>query len=231
MSLEVKAALWLIATIAMYALARRIYARYPRWWTAPLLVTWGMCVLLIVACHSTYQEYFLGTHWLVLFLGPATLAFALPVYEQRELIRRHWVILLAGALVGSGIALGTSWWLASWLHLSPEVRASLLPRSVTTPFALDMAHRLGGGAELTASLTAVTGLFGAAVGEILLKWLPLRSSFARGAMYGMGAHGAGVARAREMGAEEGAVAGVIMILAGLLNVLGVAVFVMVHRLG
>ena len=32
------------------------------------------------------------------------------------------------------------------------------------------------------------------LGGILLKWLPLRSSLARGALFGIGAHGAGVSR-------------------------------------
>lgn len=36
---------------------------------------------------------------------------------------------------------------------------------------------------------------------------------------GMGAHAAGTARAREIGSEEGAVAGLVMVLVGLLNVL------------
>ncbi|WP_279586646.1 LrgB family protein [Nitratidesulfovibrio liaohensis] len=36
---------------------------------------------------------------------------------------------------------------------------------------------------------------------------------------GMGAHGAGVAQARQVGGEEGAIASLVMILAGLVNVL------------
>jgi putative effector of murein hydrolase len=35
----------------------------------------------------------------------------------------------------------------------------------------------------------------------------------------MGAHGAGTAKAHEIGTEEGSVAGLIMVLVGLLNVL------------
>jgi len=42
---------------------------------------------------------------------------------------------------------------------------------------------------------------------------------ARGALFGMGAHGAGTAKARELAAEEGAVAGLVMVMAGLFNVL------------
>ena len=59
-----------------------------------------------------------------------------------------------------------------------------------------------------------TGILGASLGGMLLKVLPLRTALARGAMLGMGAHGAGVARALEAGEEEGAVAGLVMILAG-----------------
>ena len=65
----------------------------------------------------------------------------------------------------------------------------------------------------------VTGVAGAAIGQLVRGWLPLRSSLARGALFGMGAHGAGTAKARELAAEEGAVAGLVMVMAGLFNVL------------
>ncbi len=184
-----------------------------------MLVTWVGCGALILAFHASYHDYLLGTHWLVWLLGPATVAFAIPIHRHRALIRRHWLLLCIGVVVGSLIAIATSWGLASVFHLTPELRASLLPRSVTTPLAMEASSRLGGIPELTAVFTALTGLFGAAVGETLLGYLPIRSTFAKGALFGMGAHGAGVARAREMGQEEGVVASLIMILAGLLNVI------------
>jgi putative effector of murein hydrolase len=96
---------------------------------------------------------------------------------------------------------------------------SLLPRSVSTPFAIAFAEDVGGVPELAATCVVITGLIGAALGELLMNWLPLRSSFARGALFGMGAHGAGTARARQVGAEEGSVAGLVMVLAGLTSVL------------
>lgn len=213
-----KAVFWAVVTLAIYAAARALNRRLSRWWTSPLLVTWLACGALIVALHASYREYLTGTHWLVLLLGPATVAFAVPIHRHRELIRRHWVVLTVGVVAGSALAVGSSWLLAGLFDLSPELRASLLPRSVTTPLAMAASSRIGGEPELTAVFTALTGLFGAAVGETLLGRLRLRSSFARGALFGMGAHGAGVAKAREIGHEEGVVASLIMIMAGLLNV-------------
>ncbi|HTH17971.1 MAG TPA: LrgB family protein [Magnetospirillum sp.] len=209
---------WPVATIGIYWGARALNQHLARWWTSPLLLTWGACLGLALALHASYGEYIRGTHWIMALLGPATVAFAMPIYERRAVIRRHWPTLLAGVAVGSAIAVGSGWGLATLLNLSPALRLSLLPRSVTTPFALAFSSDIGGIPELTATCVVITGLFGAAFGEILLKVLPLSSSFARGALFGMGAHGAGVAKAREVGREEGTVAGLVMVLAGLASV-------------
>ena len=46
--------------------------------------------------HIPYQDYMAESHWLLWLLGPATVAFAVPVYENRQLIRRHWLSLSVG---------------------------------------------------------------------------------------------------------------------------------------
>ncbi|MGC3989212.1 MAG: LrgB family protein [Chthoniobacteraceae bacterium] len=220
---------WAAVTVGIYLAALRLNRRLAAWWTSPLLITWAFCALLLFSLHTTYQEYLGGTNWLIFLIGPATVAFAIPIHEHRLLIRRHWGLLLLGTLTGSAIALGSGYLLARYFQFPPELRASLLPRSITTPLAMTASQNLGGLPDLTAAFTTVTGLFGAAIGESFLIWLPFRSSFARGALLGMGAHGAGVARARELGEEEGAVAGLMMIFAGLLNVLGTVVFFHRHQ--
>ncbi|PKU24367.1 LrgB family protein [Telmatospirillum siberiense] len=213
------AVFWAVATLVIYVVSHYTHRRLGRWWTSPLLVTWLACFALTLSLHATYGEYIRGTHWLVSLLGPATVAFAMPIYEQRDLIRRHWPILAIGIVAGTVIAIGSSWALASALDLSPSLRLSLLPRSISTPFALAFAEDVGGVPELAATCVVITGLIGASLGELVMKWLPLRSSFARGALFGMGAHGAGTARARQVGAEEGSIAGLVMVLAGLASVL------------
>ncbi len=219
MPVEAHALFWAGVTLGIYLLSHRAHRRFGRWWSSPLLVTWLACFALALLLHASYGEYIKGTHWLVTLLGPATVAFAMPIYEQRALIRRYWPVLLIGILAGTTIAIGSSWALASALDLSPSLRLSLLPRSVSTPFAIAFVEDVGGVPELAATCVVITGLIGASLGEVLMKWLPLRSSFARGALFGMGAHGAGTARARQVGAEEGSVAGLVMVLAGLASVL------------
>ena len=210
---------WCGFTLGCYLLARAWNRKRPRWFTSPLLVTWALCFGLALVLHADYRRYLQGTHWLLVLLGPATMAFALPIFEQRRLIRRHWGILVIGVLAGSAIAFASSWLLAWGLGLSPQLRLSLLPRSVTTPFALEFTRRVGGSPELTATCVVITGLLGASLGELLVAWMPLRSGFARGALFGMGAHAVGTAKAREVGELEGSVAGLTMVMAGILSVL------------
>jgi predicted murein hydrolase (TIGR00659 family) len=224
-SLAVTTLTWSLATIALYALARCIYRRWPLWWTSPLALTPVLLLALTLSLHVSYREYIRGTHWLVTLLGPATVAFAIPIYEQRVLIRRYWPVLLVGVTVGSLAAIGSGWALSKAFGLSDILRLSLLSRSMTTPFAMAVSQDIGGAPELTAVFVATTGILGAVIGELILHCLPLRSTLARGALFGMGAHGVGVAKAREVGQEEGAVAGLVMVTVGVFNVLAASVIV------
>jgi len=213
------AVLWSAATITFYLLAKVVYRKWPRWWLTPLAVTPVLLIAVSFLGHASYEDYARGTHWMVTLLGPVTVAFAIPIHEHRDLILHHWPVLLVGVLVGSGTAMATAWCLASVLGLSSDLQLSLLPRSISTPFAMEVSGDIGGVPELTAVFVVFTGVFGASMGEIILKWLPLRSTIARGALLGMGAHGAGVAKAHQIGREEGSVAGLVMVLVGLVNVL------------
>ena len=214
----VQAAVWSLATILLYLLAKRVHRRWPRWWLMPLAVAPALLMIAALTLNVSYRDYIRGTHWLVALLGPATVAFAVPIYEQRALIRRRWPMLLAGMVAGSLTAVATSWALAYVLGIDGELRLSLLPRSMSTPFAMEVSGEIGGIPDLTAVFVVLTGIIGAAVGDIVLARLPLRSTLARGALFGVGAHGAGTARAHQIGHEEGAIAGLVMVLVGLMNV-------------
>lgn len=210
---------WSAATILLYLAAKRVYRRFPLWWLTPLAVTPLLLMGLLIGMNENYRSYFGATHWLVVLLGPATVAFAIPIYQQRATIRRYWPVLLVGVVMGSSSAMLSAWGLAHLLGLNEAISLSLMPRSMSTPFAMTVSGDIGGTPDLTAIFVVITGVFGAALGELMLNWLPLRSTLARGALFGMGAHGAGVAKAHQIGTEEGSIAGLVMVLVGLVNVL------------
>ncbi|CNK24514.1 putative inner membrane protein [Yersinia aldovae] len=209
-----------LATLALYFANKKLYRRRRSLLLMPLVLTPLVLVLLLVVTHISYQDYIGETHWLLWLLGPATIAFAVPVYENLSIIRRHWLSLTAGVITAITVAVVSSVWLAKLLTLSEEVQRSLAVRSITTPFALEAAKQLGGQPDLVALFVVITGVFGMAVGDLLFLRLSVRSGLAKGAGLGASSHGAGTAKAYEMGLQEGVVSSLVMMLAGIITVIG-----------
>lgn len=207
---------WLGVTCALYAAARALHRRRPVFWLSPLLAVPACVVGLLVASRVDYPTYMSGGGWLVHLLAPTTVAFAVPLYRNAALLRRHAVELAAGVGAGSVVAVASSVLLSRAVRLGAIEEVSMVPRSISTPFAMDVALTLGGSPILAAVFVILTALVGIVAGRAVLRALPVRSPIARGALLGMGAHGAGTAAALELGATEGAVASVVMIGAGLL---------------
>jgi len=210
----------LVVTLVLYFANKRLYRRRRSLLLMPLVLTPMVLVLLLVVTHISYQSYIGETHWLLWLLGPATIAFAVPVYENLHIIRRHWLSLSAGVFTAVVVAVYSSVWLARWLTLPDEVQRSLAVRSITTPFALEAAKQMGGQPDLVALFVVITGVFGMAVGDILFLRLSVRSGLAKGAELGASSHGAGTARAYEIGQQEGVVSSLVMMLAGIITVIG-----------
>lgn len=209
----------LVATVGFYYLNKWLYRSFPRAWTHPILLT----PLALLATLSVFgiplEEYAADTRALLWFLGPATVAFAVPIYEYRHLIRQLWPALALGTAASVTSAVGSSWWLAQTFHLSPDVVPSLLVRSISTPFALAAAGQFGSNADLVAAFVMATGLTGMLSGELILALVPRCSRWASGASFGAAAHALGTTKARELGEEAGVMASLLMIFSGLAMVL------------
>ena len=220
MSTEVIGIVSFLATVGCYWANKRLYRKHPHPLLAPIVATPIVLIALALLTHVSYPQYIVQTHWLVWLLGPTTVAFALPLYEQRELMKRHWMSIATGVLVASVVSVGTSLLFAQWFGLSQELQKGLVVRSITTPFAIEAERALGGPTDLAALFVLLTGVSGMLMGETILRLLPrVRSKLATGSIFGGAAHGAGVAKARQFGESQAVVASLVMMIAGALNVL------------
>lgn len=211
--------LCLVVTLALYFANKRLYRRFHRLPLMPLVFTPILLVLILVFGHISYQNYMGEAHWLLWLLGPATIAFAVPVYDNLAVIKRHWMSLTAGVTTAVVVAVTSSVWMARLFTLPDEIQRSLAVRSITTPFALAAAKPIGGQPELVALFVVITGVFGMAVGDALFMRLAIREGMAKGAGFGAASHGAGTARSYELGPQEGVVASLVMMLSGVVMVL------------
>lgn len=184
---------WSLVTIGFYLGAKRLFLGWPRWWMMPLAVAPILAATVVLALHASYHDYIKGTKWLVLLLGHTRVAFAVPLYEQRGLIRCQWPVLLAGVVKDSVTAMLSSWLLATVVRLDGTLRLSLLPRSISTTFAMEVSGDIGGSPDLTAVFVVIAGIAGAVIGDLMLTRLRFASAIVRGALFAMGAHGAGTA--------------------------------------
>ncbi|MBL0388078.1 LrgB family protein [Tumebacillus sp. ITR2] len=211
------AVLSLIATVLVYLGAKFLHKRWSYVWFSPLVLGPLLLILLVKGTHVSYASYWSGAQWLSDLLGPATVAFAVPLYKNWAVMKRHAVEIVSSIVAGSLIAVGSTCLYAWLVHLSPMLISSLAPRSVTTPIAMDISSRIGGQASLTAVFVLLTGITGSMLGPWLLKQLALRSSISRGVMLGLSAHGAGTAVAFSVGALEGTISSLSMILTAVVS--------------
>lgn len=208
---------WSVLTLLVYLLCKKVHHRLPRWWATPLILAPLILSLITSLSGLPYADYRRATGWLVTLLGPATVAFAIPVYNQRALIRRYWPILLLATLCGSLLSVASSWAMVYLLGLDDELLYSLLPHSISTPFAMAVSQQIGGSPSLAAVFVIVTGLLAVALGDLLLARACFRSPLARGLSYGVAGHAIGTSKARQLGETEGAISGMVMVMMGVLN--------------
>jgi predicted murein hydrolase (TIGR00659 family) len=212
--------LGLTMTLCAYLVAHRITAFFKGAPLAnPVAISIGLVACVLWLSGMSYQRYFAGAQFVHFLLGPATVALALPLVRQLPRLRRAFLPLAGALVLGSVTAIVSSVAIALLLDASPQLAATLGPKSATSPIAMAVSERLGGIPALTAALVIGTGIFGAIAGPWLFDRLRIASPAARGFALGLASHGIGTARAFQSGAEMGAFAGLAMGLNGALTAL------------
>ena len=212
---------YLSLTLGVYYSAKKIYQKWSKVYLSPLLITPVILVVFLLSSGVPYESYNSGGQWLSDLLQPATVAFAVPLYKHFKVLKKHAVEIIASVLFGSIVAMVSSVFLAKWMHLSSSLVTSLMPRSITTPIAINVSQVIGGVPNITAVFVILTGLFGTIIGPTVLRIFHIDNEVARGVLLGTSAHGMGTSKAFEMSALSGTISSVSMILAALFT-LGMA---------
>ena len=193
-----QAGLWVFNKVGMSPLAN------------PVLLAVIVLVALLWVTETPYQTYFEGAQFVHFLLGPATVALAVPLYNNLRQVRRAALPLGAALVVGSLTAASSAVGIAWLLGATESTLASLAPKSVTTPVAMGIAEQLGGLPSLTAVLVILTGIIGAVFATWTLNALKIDDWRARGFATGVAAHGIGTARAFQLNEVAGAFASLAM---------------------
>jgi predicted murein hydrolase (TIGR00659 family) len=185
----------------------------------PLLITMVIIIPFLKITGIEYKTFYENTRILNFMLGPSVVALGYVLYDQVDHLKGNVISILTAVLVGGIVGIGTVVIVAELLGANHSLVASLAPKSVTTPIAMNLAEKHGGISSLTAIFVVICGVFGGLVGPVILRKIGVKSKIAKGLAMGSASHALGTARAMEMGALEGAISGLAIGLMGIMTAL------------
>lgn len=207
-------------TLGAFIVAQWLFTRLNRpLWMPPVMIASLILAAVVALTGLGFDRYEAGARWLTLLLGPATVALGVPLYQQMHHIRALWLPILVtlpvAATLAAAYALGIAWLMGA----TPEVLASLAPKSVTAPIAMGITEELGGSVSLTLGGLLITGVLASLFVDWCTKWLKIRDDRIIGFALGLNGHAIGTARAFEISHTAGAFASLGMGLTGVFTAL------------
>lgn len=204
-------------TLVTFFLARQIGMRYKSPLLNPLLVSMIVIIPILVFTGTPYDHYFSGSKVLNDLLQPAVVALAFPLYEQLHQIRARWKSIITICFIGSMVAMVTGTSVALLMGATPQIAASILPKSVTTPIAMAVGGSIGGIPAISAVCVIFVGILGAVFGHTLLNLMRISTKASRGLSMGAASHALGTARCAEMDFQEGAYSSLALVICGIMT--------------
>ncbi len=194
------AACWVLVTFICYISALKLYkvtANVPflQPFTHPLITSTAVLILLLHFFNLAIKDFQSHTYILTLLLGPATVALALPLYNQLSLLIKMGFRVVVPIMVAAIIAPVFSWLAVYLLDAPLNLQLTMLTKSITTPLAMDTADAIGGIAPLAAIFVITTGIVGAVFGPFIFKLFAINNHAAQGLALGSVAHAIGTAKA------------------------------------
>lgn len=206
----------IITTIIIYLFAVKLHQKYNYPITAPIIIATILVIALLAILQLPYDTYMIGGQWINELLGPAVVALAYPLYMNRETLKKLAIPILAGTIFGSFGGVITGILLAKLVGLSDFLTYSLLPKSVTTAVAMDIADSTGGDTSLAAVFVMVAGIGGVSISSLVFKVFRVENSLAKGLGLGSSSHAIGTASAMEENQLAGSISSIAMVLSAII---------------
>ncbi|MEM6049354.1 CidB/LrgB family autolysis modulator [Erwinia sp. P7711] len=204
-------------TVVVFFAARMLAAKVKISLVNPLLVSMAVIIPLLLLIQMPYTRYFQGSSLLNQLLQPSVVALAIPLYEQMHQIRARWKAIIGVCFMGSITAMVSGTAIALWMGATPQIAATLMPKSVTTPIAMAVSGTLGGIPAISAICVLIAGVLAAVFGHMVLNLLKISGKPSRGLAIGNASHALGTARCAELDYQEGAYSSLALVICGIIT--------------
>ena len=193
----------------------------------PLFVAITLVICILLLFNIDYPTYKRGADVISYMLTPATICLAVPLYQQAELLKKNYKAVLAGVTSGVLSSLVSILILAMLFHLDHATYVTFLPKSITTAIGIGVSEELGGCVAVTVVVIIVTGVIGNIFAEKFLRLIKIEEPIAKGIAIGSASHAVGTSKAMEMGAVEGSMSSLSIVVCGIMTVIGASIFAMI----
>ena len=190
----------------------------------PLLISIIITSAVVIFAGIDYDVYYEGAKYISYLLTPATVALAIPLYEQVTVLKKNFKAIIAGIVSGVITSLCSILAMALIFGFTHEQYVTFLPKSITTAIGMGVSEELGGYVSITVAVIIITGVLGSVIAEGVLKLFKITDPCAKGIAIGTASHAVGTSKAMEIGKTEGAMSGLSIVVSGLLTVAGASVF-------
>lgn len=209
----------LVLTLGAYQIGLLFQKKWKNPLCNPLLISVALVVAVLLLTGFSVETYQADMRIFSWLMTPATVALAVPLYEQMQKLRKNLPAIFAGVAAGALTSLVSVFALCAVFSLDRQTTVSLLPKSITTAIGMAVSGENGGIEALTSLVIAFTGILGSMAGPMLCKLLRLEHPIAQGVAFGTSAHVIGTAKASELGSIQGAVSSLSLATAGVLTAL------------
>ncbi|MBF1295066.1 MAG: LrgB family protein [Parvimonas sp.] len=206
-------------TIITFVIGYEIQLKLGLKFLSPMVTSSVLIILVLVVLNIPYSNYKQGADILTFFVAPATVVLAVPLYKNLDIIKKYFLPILFGCLVGIGVGAVTGIVLCDIFGISKEILLSMLPKSVTSAIGYEISKKIGAIIEISMVFIVICGIIGYSVGELIFKIFKINDKVARGVALGSCSHVLGTAKAMELGEIEGSIATVSISISGILAVI------------
>lgn len=207
----------LILTLAAFRIGQLCAARWKNPLFNPTLIGAVLVILFVLVTGMDVGVYKSGTSAISWLMTPATIALAIPMYEQFQALKKNLTAIIAGVAAGAVSCLVMMFAGGLLLKFGETIIISLMPKSVTTAIGVSLSEMFGGMGAVTTAAIIVTGIFANMMGISFCKLFRITDPIAQGVAFGTAGHVIGTAKANEVDPLTGAVSSLSLVVAGLLT--------------
>lgn len=215
-----------LITIFMFKLFEYL-KKYPILKKIPPILSAGFVIILILENFNiSFETYNESASFLTFLLIPATISLAIPLFKNREILTKNKRIIYSALFFSSAFSVLGVYLVSKLFKIDFVILTSLIPKSTTSPIAVEISRIIQGSPSLTACIVVITGVFGAVFGHKLLKLFKVNNDIAIGLSIGSTTHVMGTSACGEKGSEKQvAVSTLALILTGIITAIIAPLFV------